>query len=305
MVPVMPLPRGPQPHPQSNRADERGVLSTGRGRPARTPFAFLVRASPVVAWPMWGASCLSLVGRRICWRVGGTGDISVESLFPEGGDGIELASSSGWSRVFGIDVVGGSPYCDFADEGGARVASRRRPGWLAVASAGVVVDLVGEVGDELGSLCQVVAPEGVGLERWWNAWEPRERARVEKRERCEAPVQHGRHVVCGSKVASAGGCQQVAERVLSGFGRHGEQVGTEGWPSPLSRESGNVLVGLVELCNGLRSDELFGCDMEAVGVALDRLEKPCVVELSQHSTGGDQRFIADEHLLQHLGRRTR
>ena len=45
--------------------------------------------------------------------------------------------------------------------------------------------------------------------------------------------------------------------------------------------------------------------MEAVGVALDRLEKPgrWVVELAQHGAGGDRRFIADEDLLQRLGRR--
>ena len=72
----------------------------------------------------------------------------------------------------------------------------------------------------------------------------------------------------------AGGCQQVAERVLSSFGRQGEQVGSQGRPGGFGGESGDVLVGLVELCDGLGSDELFGCDVEAVGVALDRLEKP-------------------------------
>ena len=54
-------------------------------------------------------------------------------------------------------------------------------------------------------------------------------------------------------------------------------------------ESGEVLVGLIELCNGLWSDELFGCDVEAVGVALDCLEQPClwVVEFSHQGAGGD------------------
>jgi hypothetical protein len=37
--------------------------------------------------------------------------------------------------------------------------------------------------------------------------------------------------------------------------------------------AGNVLVGLVGLHHGLGSEELLGCDVEAVGVALDRLEK--------------------------------
>jgi hypothetical protein len=41
-------------------------------------------------------------------------------------------------------------------------------------------------------------------------------------ERCEAPVEDGGHVVGGSEVASAGGCQKVAEGVFTGFGREGE-----------------------------------------------------------------------------------
>ena len=100
------------------------LLPAGRGRPARAPFGFLVQALPVVV-PASNCSvcCLSLVGPRICWRVGGTRDISVEALFPEGGERFELGSS-GWSWVLGIDAVGGAPYCDFADQGSARVASR-------------------------------------------------------------------------------------------------------------------------------------------------------------------------------------
>jgi hypothetical protein len=64
-----------------------------------------------------------------------------------------LASLSDWSEVVGIDAVGGPPYCDFAYERRVRVASRRYPGWLASISAKVVLDLVGEVGNKLGSLC--------------------------------------------------------------------------------------------------------------------------------------------------------
>jgi hypothetical protein len=81
----------------------------------------------------------------------------------------------------------------------------------------------------------------------------------------------------------------------------------QGWPRGFVGESADVLVGLVELCHGLGSDKLFGCDVEAVGVAPDRLEKPgrWVVELAQHRAGGDRRFIAAEDLPQRLGRRTR
>jgi hypothetical protein len=99
------------------QSDDGGVLSAGRGRPARTPFAFLVRALPVVVpASKCGASCLSLVDPRICWRVGGPHDVPVEALFPEGRERFELASSSGWSRVLGIDAVGGPPHSDFADK---------------------------------------------------------------------------------------------------------------------------------------------------------------------------------------------
>jgi hypothetical protein len=88
----------------------------------------VVRALPVVV-PVsrCGESCLSLVGPRICWRVGGTRDIPVEALFPQGRESFELGSS-GWLQVLGIDAIGGSPHCDFADEGAARVASRCSPG---------------------------------------------------------------------------------------------------------------------------------------------------------------------------------
>ena len=80
-----------------------------------------------------------------------------------------MASSSGWSRVLGIDAVGDPPHCDFTNEAAAWVAFRWCPDWLGITLAGVGLNLVGEVGDELGSLCQVGPPEGMGLERWWNA----------------------------------------------------------------------------------------------------------------------------------------
>ena len=67
--------------------------------------------------------------------------------------------------VLGMDAVGGAPYGDFADEGGARVASRRCPDWLASTAGGVILNLVGEVGDQLGSLCQVDPPDGMVLQR--------------------------------------------------------------------------------------------------------------------------------------------
>ena len=282
-------------------------LAAGRGSTVRTLTGCLVWALPVaVPGSKCCASCLSAVGSRICCRVGCLGDVPVEVLFPEGRERFELGSS-GWSQVLGIDAVGGPPQCDFADEGGARVTSRWCPDWLGVTLAGVVLYLVGEVDDKLGSVCQIVAPEGIGMEHWWNAPKPGQRTRVGRRERCETPVEDGRHVACGSEIASAGGYQQVSERVFSGFGRKGDQVGSQRWPGGFSCESGDVLVGLVELCDRPGSDKLFGCEVEAVGVALDRLEKPgrWIVELAQHGAGGDRRLIAGKDLLQRLSRRAR
>jgi hypothetical protein len=85
--------------------------------------------------------------------------------------------------------------------------------------AGVILDLVGEVGDQLGSLCQVAPPARMATERFWNAWEPRQRTWVDRRQLREAPVEDGGHVAGGSEVTSSGGNQQVAEWVLSSFGR--------------------------------------------------------------------------------------
>jgi hypothetical protein len=71
----------------------------------------------------------------------------IESLFPQGGSCIELASSSsGWSRVVGIDAAGGPPHCDFANEADG-MTSGCSPGWRAVTLAEVILNLVGEVGD--------------------------------------------------------------------------------------------------------------------------------------------------------------
>jgi hypothetical protein len=76
----------------------------------------------------------------------------------------------------------------------------------------------------------------------------------------------------------------VAERVFSCFGREGEQVGSEGWPVGFGGEPGEVLVDSVELRHSLGSDELFGCDVEAVGVALDRLKRRAAGLSSSRST---------------------
>jgi hypothetical protein len=101
----------------------------------------------------------------------------VEALFPQRRQRFEWGSS-GWSRVLGIDAVGGPPHCDFTNEAAARVASQWCPDWLAVTLADMNLDRVGEVDDQLGSLCQVGPPDGMVMQRTWNAGEPGQRTRV-------------------------------------------------------------------------------------------------------------------------------
>jgi hypothetical protein len=67
--------------------------------------------------------------------------------------------------------------------GGARVTLRWCPDWLGVTLAGVILNLGGEVGDQLESLCQVVAPDGMVMERLWNTREPWQRTWVGRPER--------------------------------------------------------------------------------------------------------------------------
>jgi hypothetical protein len=98
-------------------------------------------------------------------------DIPVEALFPQGRERFELGSS-GWSRVLGIDAVGGPPHCDFAYEGGAPVTSRCSPDWLGVTLAGVDLELVGEIRRRVGIALSGNRPRRMGMERFWYAWEP-------------------------------------------------------------------------------------------------------------------------------------
>jgi hypothetical protein len=77
--------------------------------------------------------------------------------------------------------------------------------------------------------------------------------------------------------------------VLPGLSRQREQACSEGRPGGLARDFRDDLVGLaVERVNDLKSDELLGCHLEPVGVALDGVERPrgWVAELAQGGGGG-------------------
>ena len=99
----------------------------------------------VVVTTTRGASCLSASELRSPRQVITPCDSSVEALLPQGRGCLEL-DVSGWSWVPFIDAVGGPPYRDFANEGGAGVTPGRCPGRLGVVLAGVISSLLGEVG---------------------------------------------------------------------------------------------------------------------------------------------------------------
>jgi hypothetical protein len=116
------------------------------------------------------------------------GDKPVEALFPDGRERFELGSS-GWSWVWVIDLVGGPATLRFGRRGRCGESPVQPRLARPVTLAGVVLDLVGEVDDQLGSLCQVVTSDGLVMQRWWNAWEEGQRTWVGRRQRWEAQVQ--------------------------------------------------------------------------------------------------------------------
>ena len=98
--------------------------------------------------------------------VGGSsaGEPSVEVVLPEG-RGCRQLWSSGWSSVAGVDAVGGSPHGDFTHDGVVRAAALRRPHRLGFVLADLASDPVGEVGNELGPLRQILTPYGMIMKR--------------------------------------------------------------------------------------------------------------------------------------------
>ena len=81
--------------------------------------------------------------------VAGVGDTSIELLLQFGPCGRQLFWSGG-SAVMGADAIGGPPYSDFANESGAQRTALRHPMGLSAVVVGVMSNVVGEVGDQLG-----------------------------------------------------------------------------------------------------------------------------------------------------------
>ena len=262
------------------------LLPAGAGRRARAGGEWLGHALLIFVPAMFSGS---LVGSDIepTEVVAAVRNTSVEVVLPEGGRGLQLSCSCG-SVVLPVDRVGGPPDLDFTDEGDARLAARRSPDrWRAVLVS-VSSDMSGEVGDQLGALGKILAPNGMIMKRFRNAGKPGQRSRVGGCGVWEAPVQYGGHVSCGVEFSSGGGCLQVEEWVLTGFSRQSEQVCSERRPGRFAGEFGDDLVGLaVEHLNDLGANQLLGRDMEPVGVALDGLEQPGsrVAEFSQQRGG--------------------
>jgi hypothetical protein len=91
--------------------------------------------------------------------------------------------------------------------------------------------------------------------------------------------------------------------MLTGFSRQCEETCSKCRPRRLAGEVGDDLVGLaVECSNNLRPDEVLGCHLEPVSVALDGVEQSggWIVEFSQQTGGGGGSVIASEDLLQGL-----
>ena len=99
--------------------------------------------------------------------VAGVGDASVEMLLPFGRTGRQLFWSGG-AAVVGVDATGGPPHSDFTNESGAQRTALRHPMGLSAVVVGVMSNVVGEVGDQLGP-GQVLPPVGVTVDRLGNS----------------------------------------------------------------------------------------------------------------------------------------
>jgi hypothetical protein len=93
--------------------------------------------------------------------------------------------------------------------------------------------------------------------------------------------------------------------MIPGLSRQSEQVCSQRRPRRLAGEFRDDVVSLaVERVNDLKSDELLGCHLEPVGVALHGVEQPRgrVAELAQQCGGRARGVVAGDNLSEQLGR---
>ncbi len=100
--------------------------------------------------------------------VASVGDASIEMLLPFGRSGRQLFWS-GRAAVMGVDAIGGPPHGDFTNESGAQRTVLRHPMGLSAVVGGVMSNVVGEVGDQLGPPGQVLRPVWVIVDRLGNS----------------------------------------------------------------------------------------------------------------------------------------
>ena len=118
-------------------------------------------------------------------------------------------------------------------------------------------------------------------------------------------MEDGGLVAGGVQLAGGGGGVEGEEGVDPVGGGDQQQQRSERGPRRFVRQAGHDLVGEhVEPLHRLRAQDLFGGDVQAVGVAEGRVPQPNggVREVAEGGGGGGGGVVAGEDLLQHLGR---
>ena len=172
------------------------------------------------------------------------------------------------------------------EQAGARAAARGCPGGWSVGSAGLFSDVVGQVGNELGTLGEIVAPDRIDLQSDWDAGQPRQRPVISCRSLRKSPVHDGGDVVSGGEISPECGFIEVDERVFAGLGGKVDEVGSQGGPGRFVGDVGYDLVDRLSRWQQLGSDELLRGGLKAIGVALDRIVQPGrrITELAQEAS---------------------
>jgi hypothetical protein len=194
--------------------------------------------------------------------VAGLGDAGLEASLPFGQSSLELFWP-GWPPVARVDAVGGPPDGDFTNEGGTQRTAWRCPPWLGGVAEGVVSDVLGTGGNQLGSFHQVVTPIGVILDHLGDSAEPRQW--WSSLAGCwigKAPVQDSGHISSGAEITPDGRLMEVDQGMFAGRCGQDDQVATQGRSGRLVSDAGHDLFGsAVEHIHESGSDDLFGGDV--------------------------------------------